>query len=198
MAAIATCGQPQAPDFCYDRRMDAPSLQLPVSILLAIALLTLFLSYLVVLKYNVPSNFNRTRLGMTSFFFFIVITLTLSFWHFTLATLPYTIPAFIVGGFLGYLVGVRGAEDRLKAEGIAHYREHFAHVHIRGLTNLTWWSVVNFYSVAGALVLINLVGFSTVIVRSELLAIATSSVGALLLGTIAPYLYHLWSIGAKR
>ncbi|HEY4501714.1 MAG TPA: hypothetical protein VJJ20_01430 [Candidatus Paceibacterota bacterium] len=167
---------------------------LPSSITLVIALLALFLSYLVVLKYNVRNNFARTRLGMTSFFFFIVATLSLSFWRYTLDTLPFAVPAFLVGCALGYLIGVRGAEERLKKEGQAHYREHFAHIHVRGLSDLTWWSILNFYSVAGALVLINLVGLSTVILKSEALAIATSSVGALLLGTILPYLFHLWSL----
>lgn len=167
---------------------------LPSSITLVIALLALFLSYLVVLKYNVRNNFARTRLGMTSFFVFIVLTLSLSFWQYTLHTLPFAVPAFFIGCALGYLIGVRGAEERLKNEGHAHYREHFAHIHVRGLKDLTWWSVLNFYSIAGALVLINLVGFSTVILKSEVLAIATSSVGALLLGTVLPYLFHLWSL----
>ena len=156
------------------------------------------MSYLVVLKYNVRNNFARTRLGMSSFFVFIVATLSISFWRYTLDTLPFAIPAFILGCLLGYLIGVRGAEERLKKEGQAHYREHFAHIHVRGLSDLTWWSVLNFYSVAGALVLINLVGLSTVILKSEAFAIATSSVGALLLGTILPYLFHLWTISATH
>ncbi len=171
---------------------------LPSSITLVIALLALFLSYLVVLKYNVRNNFSRTRLGMTSFFFFIIATLSLSFWDYALHTLPFSIPAVLIGCALGYLIGVRGAEERLKKEGSEHYREHFAHIHLKGLSDLTWWSVVNFYSVAGALVLINLVGFSTVLVKSESLAILTSAVGALLLGTILPYLAHLWTIKATH
>jgi hypothetical protein len=170
---------------------------LPGSIIVAIAVLAVFLSYLVVLKYTVPENFHRTRLSMTSFFFFIIITLSLSFWHYTLDTLPYTVPAFAAGLAAGYLVGVRGAEERLKREGHEHYREHFAHVHVRGLSDVTWWSVINFYTIMGALVLINLVGFSTVLVPSESLAIGTSAVGALLLGTIAPYLMHLWTISRR-
>lgn len=170
------------------------SASLPGSIVLAIAVLAVFLSYLVVLKYTVRENFHRTRLSMTSFFFFIVTTLSLSFWQYTMHTLPYTVPAFFIGIALGYLVGVRGAEERLKKEGHEHYREHFAHIHIRGAGDLPWWSVINFYTIMGALVLINLVGFSTVLVPSESLAIATSAVGALLLGTIAPYLIHLWAL----
>lgn len=166
---------------------------LPGAIVLAIAVLAIFLSYLVVLKYTVRENFHRTRLTMTSFFFFIVITLSISFWQYTLATLPYTVPAFAIGLIAGTLVGLRGAEERLRQEGHAHYREHFAHIHI-GSGNLTWWSFINFYTIMGALVLINLVGFSTVLMPSESLAITTSTVGALLLGTIAPYLVHLWSL----
>lgn len=173
--------------------MDASS-QLPGSIVLAIAVLAIFLSYLVVLKYTVHENFHRTRLSMTSFFFFIVATLSISFWQYAADTLPYTVPMFAVGIMAGYLIGVRGAEERLKKEGHEHYREHFAHVHVRGLRDITWWSVINFYTIMGALVLINLVGFSTVLVPSESLAIGTSAVGALLLGTIAPYLAHLWTI----
>lgn len=170
------------------------SAQLPSSIVFTIALLAVFLSYLVVLKYSVRENFKRTRATMTSFFFFIVATLTISFWQVTLATLPYTIPAFIIGIGAGYLVGVRAAHERIKSEGLIHYREHFAHVHVRGLTDMTWWSVVNFYTIMGALALINLVGFSVVIMHSEPLAIATSTVGAFLLGSIVPYLLHLWTL----
>jgi hypothetical protein len=173
--------------------MDSPA-SLPGAIVLAIAVLAVFLSYLVVLKYTEQDNFRRTRLTMTSFFFFIVASLSISFWNYTLATLPYTVPAFAAGILMGYFVGVRGAEERLKKEGHAHYREHFAHVHVRGLKDLTWWSVINFYTVAGALVLINLIGFSTVLMPSEGLAIGTSAVGALLLGSVAPYLAHLWAL----
>lgn len=173
--------------------------QLPTSITLTIALLTIFLCYIVILNYNVADNFRRTRLSMTSFFFFIVITLSISFWQYTLATLPSTIPAFLVGALIGYVIGVRTAEKRLNTEGTAHYMEHFMHVHAQEFKKLTWWSLINFYSIMGALVLINFVGFSTVLFRqNELLAIVTSSVGAFLLGTIAPYLVHLWSIRAKH
>jgi hypothetical protein len=176
--------------------MDAPA-QLPGAIVLAIAVLAIFLSYLVVIKYTVRENFHHTRLQMAALFFFIVATLSISFWQYAADTLPYTIPAFIAGIILGYLIGVRGAEERLKKEGHEHYREHFAHVHVQGLSELTWWSVINFYTVMGALVLINLIGFSTVLVQSEALAIGTSAVGALLLGTIAPYLLHLWAISRR-
>lgn len=165
---------------------------------LVIALLAAFLSYLVVLKYTVRDKFKSTRLSMTSFFFFIVITLSLSFWRYTLDTLPYTIPAFLLGIILGYAVGVRGAEERLKSEGLLRYREHFAHVHITGLKDMTWWSVINFYSVMGALALINLVGFSVVIMQSKVFAIGTSVVGAFLLGTIVPYLVHIWTLSSRR
>ncbi len=173
--------------------------QLPSSITITVLLLTIFLSFITVLKYAVEDHFVRTRLIMTSFFFFIIATLTISFMQYALATLPFTIPAFIVGAVIGRLVGVRAAEARLKAEGLAHYTKHFAHVHIKELNHFAWWSLVNFYSVMGALALINLVGFSTVIFRqNEMLAILTSVVGAFLLGTIAPYLVHLWSIKAAQ
>jgi hypothetical protein len=172
---------------------------LPSSITITIALLTVFLGFITSLKYAVSNHFTRTRLIMTSFFFFIVATLTISFSEFAVDTLPFTIPSFIVGALIGYLFGVRAAEVRLKQEGLAHYTRHFAHIHLRGLSDLNWWTLINFYSVMSALALINLVGLSTVIFRhSEVLAIFTSVVGAFLLGTIAPYLVHLWSLRAAR
>jgi len=174
-------------------------MELPASITITIALLTVFLCFFVGLKYATISSFTRMRLMMTSFFFFIVATLTISFWQFTLDTIPFTAPAFIIGALMGYIVGVRAAEHRLRTEGIAHYMEHFAHVHVTEFKKLTWWSVINFYSVMGALILINLVGFTTVILQqNKSFAILTSAVGAFLLGTIAPYLVHLWSIRAKH
>ncbi len=173
--------------------------QLPSSIVVTIVILTAFLSFITALKYAIGNHFVRTRLIMTSFFFFIVATLTVSFWEYALATLPFTIPSFIAGAMLGYFVGVPAAEARLKAEGLRNYMRHFAHVHLHRFKDLTWWSVVNFYSVMSALVLINLVGLSTVIFHeAKNWAIATSVVGAFLLGTIAPYLAHLWSIKAVQ
>ncbi len=173
--------------------------QLPLSITVTIAILTLFLIFVSALKFVVEDYFTRTRLMMTSFFFFIVTTLTISFWPFFFATLPFTIPAFLGGAALGYVVGVRAAEKRLKTEGLAHYMKHFAHVHFRDIEHFNWWSFVNFYTVMSALALINLVGLSTVIFRgAENWAIVTSTVGALLLGSIAPYITHLWSIRTRQ
>jgi hypothetical protein len=173
--------------------------QLPASITLDIALLAVFLSFITALKYAIPSNFVRTRLIMTSFFCFIVLTLSISFWHYAMATLPYTVPAWAVGLLLGYALGVTTERQKLASQGVQYYMEHFAHIHFSDIKNLTWWSVVNFYSVMGGLLLINLVGLSTVIFKDvEPLAIATCVVGAFLLGTILPYLAHLWTISAER
>ncbi len=170
---------------------------LPNSIVITIALLTFFLIFITALKFAIDDTFTRTRAIMTSFFFFIIATLTVSFWRFTLPTLPFTIPAFIAGAVVGYFLGVRAAEERLSAQGLSRYMEHFAHIHITDLRHLTWWSIINFYSVMGALLLINFVGLSTVIFKeAENWAIVTSVIGAFLLGTIAPYLVHLWSLSA--
>ena len=171
---------------------------LPASIIIVIAILTLFLSLVLVLKYAVRDQFTRTRLIMSMFFVFIVATLSISFWQYTLATLPYSFPAGVLGVVAGYFLGVRAAEEKLRTQGLEYYMEHFAHVHVEEIKSLNWWALINFYSVMGGLVMINLIGLATVIYRgSEVWAIATSVVGALLLGTIIPYLVHLWSIRAS-
>ena len=168
---------------------------LQASVILVVATLTVFLSLTVGLRYAIHDSFTRTRLGMTAFFCFIVATLTLSFWEYALMTLPYTIPSAIVGAIIGYVLGVRTEQMKLAAQGLQHYMEHFAHIHLYDIKSLTWWSFVNFYTVMGALLLINLVGLSNVIYRgAELGAIVTSMFGAFLIGTIVPYLIHLWSI----
>lgn len=173
--------------------------QLPISITLVIALLTAFLCFAVGAKYAIPNNFVRTRLIMTSFFCFIVATLTISFWEYRVSSLPYTIPAALAGILLGYLLGVRTEQQKLRVGGVEHYMEHFAHIHLYDITALNWWSVINFYTVMGGLLLINLVGLSTVIFGGDAQsAIRTSMVGAFLLGTIVPYLVHLWSIKAAH
>jgi hypothetical protein len=173
--------------------------QLPLSITIAIALLTVLLMLTAGLRYSKLSNFERTRFVMTAFFLFIVLTLTASYWQYTTLTLPYTIPTFFMGMLLGYVVGVRTAERKLRAQGLEYYAEHFAHVHIGDFTSLSWWSLINFYTIMGGLVLINLVGLSTVIFHSaEDTVVRTSSVGAFLLGSIVPYLIHLWSISKKH
>ncbi|HVU80055.1 MAG TPA: hypothetical protein VHD37_01690 [Candidatus Paceibacterota bacterium] len=172
---------------------------LPASITVTIAVLTVFLSFITALKYAVEDDFARTRLIMTAFFFFIVATLTVSFWKYTFDTLPFTTPAWLLGALIGYILGVRTEQAKLRMQGLTHYMQHFAHVHPTDFQNFKWWSVINFYSVMSALLLINLVGLSTVIFReAESWAIATSVMGAFLLGSIAPYLIHLWSIRSPQ
>ena len=172
---------------------------LPTSIIVVIAVLTLFLSLLTALKYAVEDHFTRTRFIMTAFFCFIVATLTISYWPFFFDTLPYTIPAGLVGVCAGYLVGVQTAREKLSAQGLRYYREHFAHVHTKDIASFNWWSLINFYSVMGALALINLVGLTTVIFHNlKPMTLATSAFGAFLLGSIVPYLIHLWSIKAAQ
>ncbi len=173
--------------------------ELPASIIITIVVLTVFLIFITALKYAITDNFVRTRLMMTAFFLFIVTTLTISYWEFFFATLPYTIPAGLVGVFAGWVVGVRTAEQKLRTAGVAHYMEHFAHVEASELKKLTWWSLINFYSVMGALLLINLVGLTTVILHNlKPMTLLTSAFGAFLIGSIVPYLIHLWSIKKKH
>ncbi len=169
------------------------------SVTILIALLALFLISITVIKYVVRSKFTETRLMMTALFAFIVITLTMAFSSSVLATLPFTIPALFIGIMLGYLIGVRTEQQKIMTLGIEHYMEHFAHIHSKDLKTMTWWSVVNFYSIMCGLVLINLVGFTNIILSgSPLFTIITSMVGALLIGSIVPYLAHLWTVSMMR
>lgn len=173
--------------------------QLPASIIATIAALTVFLSLVVVFKYAVSDKFTRMRLVMSAFFCFIVTTLTVSYWPFFFATLPYTVPAGTVGVLVGWLIGVRAAQARLAAEGAAHYLKHFTHIHLQDVAEGNWWAVINFYSVMSALILINLVGLTTVIFHNlKPMTLATSAFGAFLIGSIIPYLIHLWSINPRH
>jgi hypothetical protein len=135
---------------------------------------------------------------MSFFFIFIVATLSISFWDLAFMTLPYTIPALGIGILAGYVLGVRTERQKLAMQGLEHYMEHFAHIHLHDFRSFTWWSFINFYSVMGGLFLMNLVGLSNVIFSGvEMWAIATSVFGAFLIGTIVPYLAHLWSINVS-
>jgi len=172
--------------------------QLPISVVIVVALLTIFLSFVLAIRYIVYDEFNRTRLMMTALVVFIAATLTVSFYRYTFDTLPFTIPSCIVGMTVGYFVGVRTAERKLAVEGIAHYMGHFAHIHLYDLRNLSWWSFLNFYSVVGGLLMINLIGLSNVIFGgNEQWATITSIFGAFGIGTIVPYLLHLWNIRTR-
>ncbi len=172
--------------------------QLPLTITLTIALLTAFFIYSTAIKFAVDDYFRRARLLMTSFYIFIILTLTISFREYTLITLPYTIPAFFVGVLTGYFVGVRAAELRIKMEGLMHYMRHFAHIHTDEVKEFSWLTFLNFYTIMSALVLINLVGLTTVLFHNmQPLTLLTSAVGAFLIGSIVPYLIHLWSIKNK-
>lgn len=171
----------------------------PGIVTVGITVLTVFLTFITALKYAIPNVFVRTRLIMSSFFIFIVITLSISFWRYTLPSLPFTIPAWVIGAIIGWSIGVKTEKQKINTKGVEYYMDHFAHVHLGDIRSLTWWSVINFYSIMGGLILINLVGLSTVIFHGrESLAIFTAVVGAFLLGTITPYIIHLWSIKAPR
>lgn len=171
----------------------------PSTVIVAIVVLTAFLIFITALKYAVANTFLRSRLIMTAFFLFIVTTLTISFWEYALVSVPYSVPALLVGIVVGRVVAVREAERKLMAQGAEHYLEHFAHIHIDDLKKLRWWSIINFYTVIGALGLINLIGLSTVIFNgNEEMILLTCAVGAFGLGTLAPYLWHLWSISTTH
>ena len=105
----------------------------------------------------------------------------------------------MLGMLLGYFIGVRTERQKIMMQGIERYMERFARIENSDIKKMTWWSFVNFYSVMCGLVLINLVGFTNVILRgSPLFIIITTSVGAALIGSILPYLAHLWTLPLAR
>lgn len=169
------------------------------STIIVIALLALFLISITVFKYAIANKFLQTRLIMSALFVFIVLTLSIAFWPSATITLPYSFPAFCLGVVLGYFIGVRTERQKITVLGLEHYMERFARIDHEDVKKLTWWSVINFYSVMCGLVLINLVGFTNIILSgSPLFIIITSVVGAALVGSIVPYLAHLWTISYKR
>jgi hypothetical protein len=170
-----------------------------ITIILVLAAMVVFLSFLTVVKYAITDNFTRTRAIMTAFLIFIVVTITTSFWRYTLISLWFTIPAFFVGILLGYKLGVSAAEQKIATKGVKHYMKNFAQISTADLKSMTWWSIVNFYSIMGALILINLMVLSTIIFPGlESIALITATVGALLIGTLIPYIIHLWSVTSKE
>ncbi len=165
-----------------------------LSAILVTALLALFLVSITVAKYAILNTFQRTRFMMSALFLFIVSTLSIAFWPFALITLPFTIPALVLGMALGYFIGVHTERQKIVVHGIEHYIEHFAHIKDTDFKKMSWWSVINFYSITCALILINLVGFTSVIMHdSPVFVVVTSTVGATLIGSIIPYLAHLWT-----
>lgn len=164
------------------------------SVIISIALLALFLISLTVAKYAIQDNFMRTRFIMSALFAYIVLSLSVSFWPYANITLPFTVPALVLGMILGYVIGVHTERQKLVMQGVEHYMEHFAHISSKDVENFSWWTVINFYSIMCGLVLINLIGFTNVILQgSHLFVIATSVVGAAFIGSILPYLAHLWT-----
>jgi hypothetical protein len=161
---------------------------------LGIVALTVFLSLITALKYVIRNNFIRTRLIMSSFVIFIIFTMGVSFWDSIQRSLVYIGLSLAAGMVIGYAVAVQAEKEKIRKHGLHHYAKHFAHVHVRDFKALTWWSFINFYSIIGGLALINLIGLSTVIFRTEVWAIFSLTVGAFLLGTLLPYVIHLWSI----
>lgn len=169
--------------------------QLLVSTTIAIATLAAFLIFITALKYAMADTFARTRLIMSAFVAFIVAALTASFWQYTVPSLGFSLPALALGMLAGHFVGVRAAQEKLVAQGVERYVEHITHVNFGDSQNLQWWSVINFYTIAGALVIINLLGLSVVLFnQSATLVFATCAIGAFLVGTLLPYLAHLWRV----
>lgn len=163
-------------------------------ITIAIALLALFFLSIAIGKFAIRNTFTRTRFMMSALFMFIVLTLSISFWPHASMTLPYAIPACALGVVLGYAIGVRTERQKLMVQGLEQYMQRFAIIEHSDFKNLNWWSFVNFYSVMSGLVLINLVGFTNIILEGEpSFVIFTSVVGAMLIGSIIPYLAHLWT-----
>jgi len=169
------------------------------TVIVSIALLAVFLIALTVAKYAFHHSFARTRFIMSALFVYLVLSLSVAFWSYGPITLPFAIPGLIVGVLLGYVIGVRTERQKLMMHGIEHYLEHFAHITEDDVKSFTWWSFVNYYSITCALLLINLIGFTNVIAKSSpSFVIATCAFGALLIGSIVPYLAHLWTIRLSR
>lgn len=170
-----------------------------IHIIFVIATLIVFLVSLTAFKYTIKDRFSRVRLSMTAFLIFIFVTITISFLQYALYSLYFTIPAFFVGAVLGYRIGVHTERQKIATKGIEHYIEHFAHIRKADLKKMAWWSIVNFYSIIGALILINLIGLSLFIFPDLVeVALFTMTVAAFLIGTIVPYILHLWSIKHER
>jgi cytochrome bd-type quinol oxidase subunit 2 len=164
-----------------------------------IAILAAFLISLAVAKYTIKDNFVRTRLIMSALFLFITTTLSISFWPYALLTFNYSFPSFLIGIILGQIIGVRTEQQKIVEHGIERYAERFARVSAEDVKKLTWWSIINFYSIMCGLVLINLIGFTNIILHgSPAFIIATSMVGALFVGSIVPYLIHLWTVRLRH
>lgn len=160
-----------------------------------LALLAAFLITIAAVRYAIADDFRRTRLIMSALFLFIVSTLTISFWPYAGLTFNYSFPALLIGIILGQIIGVRTEQQKIVEQGIERYAERFAHIHKEDVKRLTWWSIINYYSISCGLILINLIGFTNIILHgSEQFIIATSVVGALFTGSIIPYLIHLWSL----
>jgi len=165
------------------------------TMLVAVAALAVYLIFVVALQYTTTSRFTRMRLVMTGLFVYVVFTLTWAFWDYAIASLGLSSLALLGGLVVGRYVGVPAAQERMSAQGKAAYREHFAHVHPRDIAHLQWWSVINYYSIMAALVVINLTGLSDVwFAGHQGWALFTCAVGAFLVGSIVPYLVHLWDL----
>ena len=166
-----------------------------IKIMLVLLALVIFLSLLMIYKYAIADDFHRTRVIMTTFLGFIVTTLTISFWEYTVQSIMFVIPAFLLGCYVGYSVAVKAAKRKLAQHGVQHYVQTVMHISKTELKAFNWWSIVNVYSIMGGLVLMNMVGLSLFIIPGyEPIAIATTVVGAFLIGTMVPYIVHLWSV----
>lgn len=166
-----------------------------IAVMTALAALVIFLCLVVVLKYAIKGNFTRTRIILTLLLGFLVAVVLLAFWQHIAASATTMLTAFLLGVLIGERGGVRPAQRKIATEGVRYYMEEFVHTSKEELKAFTWWSIVNFYAIMCALIMMNLVGLSRILFDGNMyLATGVVAFGAFLIGVTLPYVIHLWRV----
>lgn len=166
-----------------------------IAVVTALAALVIFLCLVTVLKYAIRGNFTRTRIIMTALLFFLVAVVLLAFGPYITESATTMFTAFLLGLFIGERAGVRPAQRKIATDGVQHYIEHYVTDNKDEIKTLTWWSIVNFYAILCALIMMNLIGLSRILFEGHTtIAIGVVAFGAFLIGTILPYIIHLWRV----
>jgi hypothetical protein len=166
-----------------------------IAVVTALAALVIFLCLVTVLKYAIRGNFTRTRVILTLLLVFLVAVVLLAFWQYIAASATTMFTTFLLGILVGERAGVRPAQRKIAIDGVQHYMEHYITSNKDEIKTLTWWGLVNFYAIMCALIMMNLIGLSRILFEGNReLAIAVVALGTFLIGTIVPYIIHLWRV----
>lgn len=162
--------------------------------IITVGLISTYLLSLLYAKHTVRSSFMLTRVTVSAFVVTMFTVLFIVYWQYVVDYAVSASFALLAGTLVGHFLAVEVERHKISERGLAHYVEHYLHVHVKTLDNLEWWSVVNVHTIIVTLLLVNIIGLNELIFDSPEWTRFIIVASNFLIGTTIPYLIHLWTI----